>query len=167
MPRYVEMPRPIETLLSLPRVRLIDKVPVIETERYVNHFISQSDYTARLVQRALQVSEGSAEQFSTDDKGLSTLLDEVGSAEYVVTERSKSMMEEMLSGICADGLIFKDFEQQIMPLYEGSRHLRDITKVADDLVYKTREESLDLARALVIEMPIHNREVRVGRDLRK
>jgi len=35
------MPRPIETLLSLPRVRLIDRVPILETKKYVKRFMGQ------------------------------------------------------------------------------------------------------------------------------
>jgi len=152
---YSDLPRPIETLLSLPRVRLIDRVPVLETEEYLKRFINQSKYKPKLVKRALQVSEGSAQQFSTDDKGLSTLLEEIDSAEYIVTKRSKAVMEEMLNGICDDGRIFKGFEHEIETLYDASSQLRGITKLADSLVDKTKEESIDLARALMIEMPTH------------
>ena len=152
------MPRPIETLLSLPRVRLIDRVPIIETEQYLKRFMSQSEYKPKLVKRALEISEGSAQQFSTDDKGLSVLLEEVDSAEYVVTRRSKSVMEEMLNGICADGHIFKKFEEEIEPLYDASPRLRGVTKLTDGLVDRTKEESIDLARALAINMPTHTRQ---------
>ena len=87
---HLELPRPLETLLSLQRVRLIDRVPIIE---------------------------------------------------------------EMLNGICADGRIFKSFEQDVEPLYQSSPQLRNVTKAADTLADKTKEESLDLARALLIEIP--------------
>ena len=120
--------------------------------------MSQSEYKPKLVKRALEISEGSAQQFSTDDKGLSALLEEVDSAEYVVTRRSKSVMEEMLNGICADGHIFKNFEQDIQPLYDASPRLRGITKLTDGLVDRTKEESLDLARALMINMPTQARQ---------
>jgi hypothetical protein len=150
---YAELPRPIETLLSLPRVRLIDKVPILETEEYLRRFMNQSDHKPMLVDRALQVSEGSAQQFSTDDKGLSALLEEIDSAEYVVTRRSKVVMEKMLHGICADGRIFKGFEKEIEPLYDASPNLRGVAKLADNLADKTKEESLDLARALLIGIP--------------
>ena len=160
------MPRPLETLLSLPRVRLIDRVPVVETEQYLKRFMNQPVHRPKLVKQALQVSEGSAQQFSTDDKGLSMLLEEVDSAEYVVTKRSKSMMEKMLNGICADGRIFKDFEQEIEPLYDASPRLRGVTKLADGLVDRTKEESIDLARALAINMPTYTRTPASGRDSR-
>ena len=150
---YTEMPRPIETLLSLPRVRLIDRVPILETQEYLKRFMNQPEHTPKCINRALQVSEGSARQFSTDDKGLSALLEEIDSAEYVVTKRSRIVMEEMLNGICADGRIFKDFEQEIGPLFELSPHLRNVANVADNLADKTKEESLDLARALLIDIP--------------
>jgi hypothetical protein len=149
------MQRPIETLLSLPRVRLIDRVPIIETAEYLNRFMMQPEKNPKLVKSALQVSEASAQQFSADDIGLSTLLEEVDSAEYVVTGRSKRMMEEMLNGICADGHIFKDFELEIEPLYDDSSILRKVANLANDLVDRTSEESLDLARALAIKMPTH------------
>ena len=160
------MPRPIETLLSLPRVRLIDRVPVVETEQYLKRFMNQPVYRPKLVKQALQVSEGSAQQFSTDDKGLSTLLEEIDSAEYVVTGRSKTVMEEMLNGICVDGHIFKDFEHEIEPLYDASSRLRGVTKLADGLVDRTKEESLDLARALAISVPVYSRESSLRRDSR-
>ncbi|MGA2971699.1 MAG: hypothetical protein ABSE39_03625 [Candidatus Bathyarchaeia archaeon] len=79
------MPRPIETLLSLPRVRLIDRVPILETEKYVRRFMGQPAYRPKLVKQAMKVSERSAQQFSLDDMGLAMLLEEVDSAEYVVT----------------------------------------------------------------------------------
>ncbi len=120
--------------------------------------MNHSEYKPKLVNRALQVSEGSAQQFSTDDKGLSALLEEIDSAEYVVTRRSKRVMEEMLNGICADGRIFKGFEQEIEPLYEASPNLREVSKLADNLADKTKEESLDLARALLINLPTHTRQ---------
>jgi len=152
------MPRPIETLVSLPRVRLIDRIPILETEEYLKRFINQAECKPKLVNRALQVSQGSAQQFSTDDKGLSTLLEEVDSAEYIVTRRSKMVMEEMLNGICADGRIFKDFEEEIETLYDASPRLRGVAKLTDNLVDKTKEESIDLARALLIKIPTHTHQ---------
>ena len=155
------MPRPIETLLSLPRVRLIDRVPILETEKYVRRFMDRADYRHKLVKQALQVSKGSAQQFSADDEGLSVLLQEIDSAEYVVTKRSKKTMEEMLRGICADGFIFKEFAGEIDPLCEISPPLRDVSKVADGLADKAKEESFDVARALLIDLPTPVRDLRL------
>lgn len=149
------MARPIETLLSLPRVRLIDRVPVIETEGYVRRFIHRIERQPKLVQRSLQVSNESARQFSSDDRGLATLLDEFNCAEYVVTRNSKRIMESMLSEICADGDIFKGFEEEIKPLCNISRSLREASRLADSLADRTKEESIDVARALMIELPTH------------
>ena len=149
------MARPIETLLSLPRVRLIDRVPVIETEEYVRGFIHKIDTQPKLVQRSLQVSTESAKQFSTDDIGLSTLLSEFNSTQYVVTRNSKRVMEGMLNEICADGQVFKGFEEEIQPLCEFSQSLREASRIADNLADRTKEESIDVARALMINLPTH------------
>ena len=119
--------------------------------------MNRSEYRSKLIDRALQVSRGSAHQFSADDKGLSALLEEIDSAEYVVTRHSKGVMEEMLNGICADGRIYKGFEQEIEPLCDASPRLRYVSKLADNLADKTREGSLDLARALLIDLPTHSR----------
>lgn len=148
-----DLPRPIETLLSFPRVRLIDRVPILETQQYVSRFVDQTEYRPRLVKQALEVSDGSARQFSSDDEGLSTLLHEMDAAQYVVTKRSRIVMEDMLNGICADGRIFKGFEQSIQPLCEISPPLRDVSNLADSLADKAKEESLDVARALLIQLP--------------
>ena len=121
---YGALARPIETLLSLPRVRLIDRVPIIETEAYVRRFMHRIETQPKLVQKSLQVSNESAELFSADDKGLSSLLGEFNYAEYVVTNNSKRVMEGMLSQICADGDIFKGFEAKIQPLCAISQPLR-------------------------------------------
>jgi hypothetical protein len=163
---WIEMPRPIETLLLLPRVRLIDRIPILETEEYLRRFMNRSDYTSKLIDRALQVSRGSAQQFSADDKGLSALLEEIDSAEYVVTRRSKGVMEEMLNEICADGRIYKDFEQEIEPLCDASPRLRYVSKQADNLADKVKEGSFDLARALLIDLPTqgHNLSLRSLED---
>ena len=147
------MPRPIETLLTLPRVRLIDKVPIIEAKNLIKRFMNHPDYRPKLAKSALQVSEGSAQQFSMDDKGLSTLLDEISTADYIVTKRSRTVMQEMLKDICDDGVIFKGFESEIEPLYDVSQDLRRVSKLADSLADRTKEESLDLARALLIQLP--------------
>lgn len=155
------MPRPIESLLSLPRVRLIDRVPILETEEYVKRLMKRTEYHAKLVQRAFQVSERSAQQFASDDHGLCTLLAELDSADYVVTKRSKSILEAMLSGICADGSIFKEFEQDFNPLFEMSRSLREVSKLAGSLADRTKEESLDVARALLIDLPTQARDLRL------
>jgi hypothetical protein len=154
------MPRPIETLLSLPRVRLIDRVPILETEQYVRRFVGQPAYRPKLIKHAMKVSEGAAQQFSVDDMGLAMLLEEIDSAEYVVTKRSKRIMEEMLKGICADGLIFKEFEGAIDPLCEISPSLRQVSKIADGLADKAKEETIDVARALLIELPTQTSHLR-------
>jgi hypothetical protein len=155
------MPRPIETLLSLPRVRLIDRVPILETEKYVRRFMGHPEYRGKLVKQAMQVSEGSAKQFSVDDKGLGTLLEEIDSAEYIVTKSSKRMMGEMLNGICADGRIFKEFEGEIDPLCEISAPLRQVLKLADGLADKVKEETIDVARALLLDLPTHASDSRL------
>jgi len=155
------MPRPIETFLSLPRVRLIDRVPILETEKYVRRFMGRLGYRPKLVKQAMQVSEGSAKQFSADDEGLCTLLGELDSAEYVVTKRSKRMMGEMLSGICADGFIFKGFEGEIDSLCKISPPLRQVSKLADGLADKAKEETIDVARALLLDLPTHATDLRL------
>jgi hypothetical protein len=105
------------------------------------------------VSQAITVSGRSANHFATDEKGLSLLLDEVESSDYVVTERSKRVMEEMLNDICADGLVFKGFENTIQPLCQLSRDLREASTVADTLADRAKEESMDLARTLLIPLP--------------
>jgi hypothetical protein len=148
-----ELSRPIETLLSFPRVRLIDRVPIVETQEYIRRLVHRIEYQQKLIKQAISVSNGTARQFSADDEGLSTLLQEMGSAAYVVTQRSKRVMGNMLNGICADGRIFKEFEKDIQPLSNISPPLRDASTLADQLADKTKEESLDLARALLINLP--------------
>ena len=151
------MPRPIETLLSLPRVRLIDRVPILETGKYVNRFMNRTEYRSKLVRRSLEVSKRSATQFSVDDQGLSALLGELDSAEYIVTKRSKTVMEHMLHDICADGTVFKGFEEKIRPLCNISQPLREVSDLANSLVDRTKEESMDVARALLIGLPAPKR----------
>jgi len=107
------------------------------------------------VQKSLQVSNESAKQFSADDKGLSSLLAEFNCAEYVVTRNSKRLMEGMLSEICADGDIFKGFEEKIRPLCAISQPLRQASRLADSLADRAKEDSIDVARALMIELPAH------------
>jgi hypothetical protein len=148
------MPRPIETLLSLPRVRLFERVPILETQELVRRFINRPDYQPKLVNRTLEVSQASAKQFSSDDEGLCTLLNEINSVEYVVTRRSKRVIEGMLEDICDDGSLFKRFEDQIRPLFEISRNLLQASKLADSLADRTKEEAIDVARTLMITLPI-------------
>lgn len=150
---WVELSRPLETLLSLPRVRLIDRVPILETREYVRRLASRAEYRQRLVNQSIRVSDGCADQFSADETSLSVLLNKVGSAEYVVTDRSRRVMDAMLNGICADGSLFKGFHETIEPLCRLSPNLREASNMADNLVDRTKEESLDLARALLLPLP--------------
>lgn len=83
------------------------------------------------------------------------MLDELESAEYVVTRNSKRIMEGMLNEICADGQIFKNFEQKIEPLCEISRSLLDASNLAANLADRAKEDSVDVARALLIDLPTH------------
>jgi hypothetical protein len=152
------MPRPIETILSLPRVRLFNRVPILETEELVRRFIGREDYRPKLVRDATEVSNGSAHQFSTDDGTLSSLLEEINSTEYIVTKRSKMVVEQMLTGICGDGRIFKGFEQEIKPLFAISQTLRQVSQLADTLADRAKEESIDVARALMIQLPTTSSE---------
>lgn len=147
------MPRPIETLLSLPRVRLFNRVPIFETEKLIHTLIGRANSIPKLLKNAIEVSKGSAKQFSIDDEGLTTLLEEIDSAEYIVTRRSKRTLEELLNGICGDGFIYKEFEKRIKPLCEISPPLQEVSKLADSLADKTKEESIDVARALMIQLP--------------
>ena len=130
-------------------------MPILETERLVERFIDRPEYQTRLVKPALEVSRGSARQFSTDNEGLTALLKEIESIEYTVTKRSKRAMEDMLDGICGDGVLFKHFEGRIQPLWELSQDLRKISKFAESLADRTKEECMDVARALMIELPQH------------
>jgi len=150
------MPRPIETLFTLPRVRLIDKVPILETEMQVQRLIDRPNYHFKLAKNALRVSEGSAQQFAVDDNGLLKLLEQIETDEYIVTRRSKRILEEMLKDICGDGAIFKDFENHIQPLYEVSPDLQRVSKFASSLADKTKEETMDVARALLVQVPKPN-----------
>ena len=136
-------------------MRLIDRVPIIETEADVRRFIHQIETQPKLVQKSLHVSNQSAKQFSADDKGLPSLLAEFSYAEYVVTKNSKRVMEGMLSEICADGDIFEGFEKKIQPLCEISQPLREASRLADSLADRAKEESVDVARALMIELPTY------------
>ena len=92
------------------------------------------------------------------------MLDEIVWAEYVVTRSSKRVMEEMLNGICADGRIFKSFEESIEPLCEICPPLREASTLADSLADKAKEESLDVARALLLHLPTQE-DVRFSQPL--
>ncbi len=83
------------------------------------------------------------------------MLAEFNCAEYVVTRNSKRLMEGMLSEICADGDVFKGFEEKIQPLCDISPPLREASRLADSLADRAKEESIDVARALMIELPTH------------
>jgi hypothetical protein len=136
----------------------MDRVPILETGKYVKRFITRTEFIPKLVKESLAVSKSSAKQFSVDDHSLSALLTELDSAEYIVTKRSKVVMENMLRDICADGMIFKGFEEKIQPLCDLSQPLREVSGLADSLADKAKEESMDVARALLIQLPAPKRE---------
>ena len=67
---------------------------------------------------------------------------------------------ENLTRCFADGRIFKGFEE-IENLYD-SPTLRNVTKLADNLADKTRKESVDVAKALLIGIPTHPTQPSMG-----
>lgn len=150
----IALARPIETILTLPRVRLFNKVPILETERLVQRFLGRAEYRQRLLKDAFRVSAGSARQFSFDDRGLAALLEAIASDQYVVTARSRSSLEAMLRGICGDGVLFKDFKLEMRPLCDVSPSLRGVSKLAGSLADRAKEEAIDVARALFIKLPV-------------
>ena len=59
---------------------------------------------------------------------------------------------ENLTRCFADGRLFKGFEEKVENLYD-SPTLRNVTKLADNLIDKIREETVDVAKALLIGIP--------------
>jgi hypothetical protein len=51
--------------------------------------------------------------------------------------------------------IFKGVEEKIRPLCGISQPLREASRLADSLADRAKEESIDVARALMIELPTH------------
>lgn len=145
--------RPIDTILALSRVRLINKVPLLETEQLVRLFLDQVNLRKKLVEHATGVTEGSYRQFESDDEALVALADEIESAQYCVTRHAQARLTSLVRDIFGDGVIYKKFAASIEPLFEESNYLERISGLTSRVVDSTHEHSLDVARLIGAPVP--------------
>jgi hypothetical protein len=145
--------RPIDTILALSRVRLVNKVPVLETEQLVRLLIDRVEFRKTLVEHATGVTEGSYRQFESDDEALVTLADEIESARYCVTRHAQACLASLVRDIFGDGVIYKKFAANIRPLFEESDYLERISGLTARVVDSTHEHSLDVARLIGAPVP--------------
>lgn len=146
------MRRPLETILSLPRVRLVNKVPLVETEELIELYIDKRRYRGVLVRHATKVTEGAYIEFVRDDESLTSIIDEINKEDFFVTRKARAAIRELVTGIYGDGIIFKQFEAKIKPLFTDSAELEEITKITDRVADSTKEHSLDVARLVGVSI---------------
>ncbi len=147
------MPRPLETILSLPRVRLVSKVPVVETERLVQLYVDKPRFRPTLIQHATDVARGSYFQFSRDEASLRHVITVVNTNRYVVTRKSRLAMSDLVNDVYGDGVIYKRFDRTIEPLIESSEILWKVSELAESKADSAAEQSLDVARLLGLSIP--------------
>ncbi len=147
------MRRPLETVLLWPRVRLTQKVPLVEAEELVTRYANEPRYQPILVKSATRVTRHSYFYFSEDEVHLWNLLQAILSDVYSVSLRTKLSLRRLLNDVYGDSLIFKEFDRKIEFLFEISRDLKDLALKVEKIAESTKNYSVEIGDALGIKLP--------------
>jgi len=145
--------RPLETILGIPRVRLTQRVPLVETEKMVSIFLDRGPYRPMLVKRATEVTELSYRYFCDDEASLMSLRAAVNSKEFAVNLRTQMILSSLLTGMHQDGGRFKGFEERIEPLMDLSPILEHVARMADEKVDGVRERAEEIGELIGVRVP--------------
>jgi hypothetical protein len=147
------MRRPLETVLLWPRVRLTQKVPLIEAEELVTRYADEPEYQPILVKSATRVTEHSYFYFREDEAHLWNLLRAIVSNMYSVSLRTKLNLRRLLNDAYGDSLIFKEFDRKIEFLFDISKDLKDLTLKVEKIAESTKNYSIEIGEVLGIKLP--------------
>ncbi len=149
----------METILTIPRVKLTRRVPLVETEKLVNFHVERPSYHPMLVKRTTEVMERSYMYFCKDETYLLSLMAAVNSNEFTVSVRTQMALSTMLTDVYSDGLTFKGFEDSIEPLLELSQSLEEMTKLTDKKVDDNSCYAEEIGELIGVKIP---REIPLG-----
>lgn len=141
------MKRPIETLLTLPRVKLERRIPISEFTR------SLQFYSLDLILKyAREISERSKRIFYLDETVLSAIL--TGLIEgYKVTLRSQVLLRELLTDVYHDARKFSVYEQKISPYRRIDIKLDFETSQALDKAEECKGYAEDIGDLMSMKIP--------------
>lgn len=148
------MRRPLETVMVWPpRVRLTQKIPIVETEELVMRFAEKPDYQPILVANTKSVAQQSYYSFCEDEIILRNLLRAIISDMYTVSLRAQLYLRRLLNDTYGDSLVFKEFEDKIQFLMEISKELEVLSKKVEQVANTTKDYSLEIGEELGIKLP--------------
>jgi len=136
-----------------PRVRLTQKVPLVETEKLVVRFAEKPEYQPILVANTKRVAQHSYYSFCEDEIILWNLLHAIISDMYTVSLRTQLYLRRLLNDTYGDSLIFKEFERKIEFLMEISKELKDLSRKVERVADTTKNYSLEIGQELGIKLP--------------
>lgn len=147
---------PLETILTLPRVKLTRRVPIIEAEKLVKFYVDKPRYHSMLLKHTKKVTGQSYVYFCDDETSLLGLMAAVNSKDYAVSVKSQVVLSDLLTDVYDDSLTFKNFEENIEPLIDISSDLEEMTSLTDQKAYSTRRYAKDLGDLIGVKVPREN-----------
>jgi len=147
------MRRPLETVLLWPRVRLTQKVPLIEAEELVTKYADKPEYQPVLVKSATRVAQHSYFYFREDEALLWNLLQAIISNMYSISLRTRLNLRRLLNDAYGDSLVFKEFDRKIEFLFDISKDLKDLALKVEKIAESSKNYSIEIGEALGIKLP--------------
>jgi hypothetical protein len=122
--------QPLDVMIGLKRVRLVQRIGIVEARRLIEQKIDEPKYHPHLIKYSTQISCSSNLIFTNDEIGLAYVVEKLLSQQVVTTEKAGQALSDMLAGLYSDRDVFKTFEKTIKPFFDLSPYLEESTIAA-------------------------------------
>ncbi|MGQ9543723.1 MAG: hypothetical protein ACUVTM_06545 [Candidatus Bathyarchaeia archaeon] len=119
--------KPLEIILGLSRVRLPQRIPIVETAELLELHHDNPKLQHALLRHAENVTKNSYWQFSSDEVFLTCIGEALLSNEYLVTASTRVRLSRLVNDVCGDKLIYNGFQQAMRPLFKVSESLEELS----------------------------------------
>ncbi|MEM3429552.1 MAG: hypothetical protein QXL25_06685 [Candidatus Bathyarchaeia archaeon] len=119
--------KPLEIILGLSRVRLPQKIPIVETAELLELHHDNPRLQNTLLKHAENVTKKSYWQFSSDETLLTYIGEALLSNEYLVTSAARMRLSRLVNDVCGDKLIYNGFQHAMRPLFKVSESLEELS----------------------------------------
>jgi len=144
--------KPLEIILGLSRVRLPQKVPIVEAAKLLELYIDKPKHQQTLLRHAKTVTEHSYLHFSDDETNLIYLGKAVLSSEYLITETARTRLSRLVNDVCGDRIIYNKFQKAMTPLLEVSDSLEQLSMATKLKAGSAERKAKDMAGYVGVEV---------------
>ncbi|MEM2942047.1 MAG: hypothetical protein QXT81_01320 [Candidatus Bathyarchaeia archaeon] len=144
--------KPIETILGLSRVRLAQRIPIVEATELLELRPDEPGFWRSILKPAEILTEKSYLQFSSDELSLTLLERAVLSRKFLVTNSARMSLGRLVNDVCGDELIYKRFRKVLTPLFEISDDLEEAALAAGIKASSAQRKAIDLANCVGLQI---------------